>query len=123
MAKKKEVKKTKSNAKKTFEKKDNTIPILTHILALFTWIIAPLIILIATKDEYAKKHAKRALNWQITYGIYLIISAILAIIIIGVLLAGVVMILNLVFCIIAAVKASNKELYSYPLTIKFLKEN
>ena len=56
---------------------DNTLPILVHVLALLTGFIGPLIILLATKDKNAKDHAKKALNWQITLCISLLISFIL----------------------------------------------
>jgi len=43
------------------------------------------------------------------------------IVIIGGLLAPLVGILNLVFCIIAAVKANNGEAYRYPFTLRLIK--
>ena len=101
--------------------KDSTIPVFTHILGLFTGFIGPLIVLLATKDLYAEKHAKKALNWHFSLIIYYILSFILTLVLIGFTLIIVLAIINAVFSIIAAVKASNNEIWDYPLSIKFFK--
>lgn len=108
-------------AKKKTNKKsnDNTLPILTHILGLFTWFIGPLIVLLASEDKNAKNHSKFALNWQLSLGIYTLASFILMFIFIGMFLAFALSILNIVFSIMAAVKAGNDELWEYPLSIRF----
>ena len=72
-------------------------------------------------DKYNKKHAKAALNWQFSALIYTIISFVLIIVLIGIVLLVVIGVLNLVFSIIAAVKAGNGEVWKYPLSIKFFK--
>ena len=101
---------------------DNTLPILAHVLGLVVGFLGPLIILLVSDtDENAKKHSKLALNWQISLIIYFIVSGILALVFIGFILMIALAILNLIFCIKAAIKASNGELYKYPLTIQFLK--
>jgi uncharacterized Tic20 family protein len=68
-----------------------------------------------------KAHSKKALNWQISLAIYLIISGILMFVLIGFLFIAVLSVMNLVFCILAAVKASEGEIWDYPVTINFLK--
>ncbi len=102
--------------------KDATVPVLAHVLGTITGFIGALIILLVTDDEYAKKHARRALNWQLSLLIYYTISIVLILILVGILLLILLAILNIIFCIIAAVKASNRELYDYPMTIQFLKD-
>jgi len=52
--------------------------------------------------------------------IYLTISGILAFLLIGLALIPLVLLLDLVFCIIAAVKASKGEAWSYPITYDFV---
>ncbi len=99
----------------------DSLVILPHILGLFTWIIGPLVTLLASDNQALKDHSKKALNWQISLTIYSIISAILVLVLIGALFLMVLGILNLVFCILAAVKAADGELWDYPLTINFLK--
>ena len=106
----------------TSKKEDTALPLLTHILGIFTGFIGALIILLVTNDEYAKKHARRALNWQLSLLIYYIISFILVLVLVGFVLIGVFALLNIIFCIIAAVRANKGELYTYPLTIQFLKD-
>lgn len=94
--------------------------ILCHILTLFTSIIAPLIIYLLKKDEseYVSEHAKESLNFQITLAI---ISIILTITLIGVLLLWVVYLIDVIFVIIATIKASDNKIYRYPLTIRLIK--
>ena len=89
---------------------------LTHILALFTWIWGPLIVLLVSKDEFVKQNARNAMNWQIFLTIYSVISIFLMLLIIGFLTFVVVFILDIVFCIVAAIKASDGQAWKYPLT-------
>jgi hypothetical protein len=100
---------------------DNILAILTHILGLFTSFLGPLIIFLASEEKYVKKHSKNALNWQLSLIIYFIGAAILTVILIGFVLMAALGVINLVFCIIAAVRASEKKFWEYPLTIKFFK--
>jgi len=102
-----------------------TMALVAHILGIFTWFIGPLNIWMINKDDSSKSfvtdQAKEALNFQITITIAMLISFVLMIVIIGGLLAPLVGILNLVFCIIAAVKANNGEAYRYPFTLRLIK--
>lgn len=102
-----------------------TMALVAHILGIFTWFIGPLIIWMINKDDSSKSfvtdQAKEALNFQITITIAMLISFVLMVVIIGGLLAPLVGILNLVFCIIAAVKANNGEAYRYPFTLRLIK--
>ncbi len=100
---------------------DKTINLLVHILGLLTWVIGPLIVLLAIKDTTAQQHAKTALNWQISATIYYGVAFLLMFLIIGFALLPLIGILNLIFCIVAAVKAANGELWKYPLSIPFLR--
>ena len=101
---------------------DTTLPVLTHVLGLIAAPLSTLIILLATKDEYAKKHARRALNWQLSFIIYYIISLILILVLIGIVFVVILIVLHIVFSIIAAVKASKGMLWTYPLAIPFLRD-
>ncbi len=100
---------------------NNTLPILTHVLGLLTGWLGPLIILLATSEEPVKNHARMALNWQLSFLIYALVSGLLALVFVGFFLLIAVSILDLVFCIMAAVKAERGELWKYPVTIPFLK--
>lgn len=108
-------------AKAKVTKSDRTLAILAHVLGLFTSFIGALIILLVAEDSFSKANAKEALNWQLSMIIYTIISIILMFVLIGFLLIGLLALANLVFCILAAVKASENENWKYPLTIRFIK--
>ncbi len=100
---------------------DTTLATLTHLLGFFTGFIGPLIVYFATKDDYTRSNAKTALNWQISLLIYGIVAFVLIFILIGILFVFVLSLINIIFCIMAAVKASNGEIWKYPLSIRFLK--
>ena len=53
--------------------------------------------------------------------IYMVISGILMLVFIGFFLIIILMLLNIVYTIIAAIKASEGDSYSYPFTIRFIK--
>ena len=86
-------------------------------------IIGPLFIWLIKRDEddFVEDHAREALNFQLSLLIYGIISAILIIVIIGIVLLMAVAIFGLIWSIIAAIKAANGELYRYPLTMRMVK--
>ena len=102
---------------------EKTMAILSHILALISSFIGPLIIYLIKKDEsaYVAEHAKESLNFQITMFILYIISCILMIILIGFLLIWLLGIANLVLIIIATIKASENKMYRYPVNFRIIK--
>ena len=66
------------------------------------------------------EHGREAVNFQISMLIYAIISAFLFYLCIGFVLLPLVGILDIIFLIIAAIKANNGEHYRYPITIRFI---
>ncbi|UCG28183.1 MAG: DUF4870 domain-containing protein [Bacteroidales bacterium] len=106
---------------------ERTFGMLCHLAALagfvfpFGNIIGPLIIWAIKKDEssWVDKQGKESLNFQISITIYLIISVFLIILLIGIFLLVALGIINLIFIIMASVKANNGEDFSYPLSIRF----
>lgn len=101
---------------------------LCHLLAIFTGFIGPLVIWLVKKDDapFVDDHGKEALNFQITVLIAMLVSGLLAFACIGFVLMPVVWVVDIIFCIIifciiAAVKASRGEAYRYPLAIRFVK--
>ena len=100
-------------------KNDTTMPVLAHVLGIVVGFLGPLIIMLVAEDENAKNHAKEALNWQISLIIYMIVAFILIFIFIGILLIIALAVLNVVFGIMAAVKAGEGKLWKYPLAIRF----
>jgi uncharacterized protein len=110
------------------EKIDRTWDILCHLAALlgfvvpFGNIIGPLLVWLLKKNSVSsvELHGKEALNFQISMTIYTVIAGLTIIIMIGIFLLPVIIVANLVLTIIAAIKASNGELYRYPVSIRFV---
>jgi uncharacterized Tic20 family protein len=86
-------------------------------------VLAPLILWQIKKDQwpFADDQGKEAVNFQISITIYAIVCGLLFCVGIGVFLLPVLGVLDLVFIIIAALKANEGELYRYPLTIRFIR--
>ncbi|MEN8114090.1 MAG: DUF4870 domain-containing protein [Actinomycetota bacterium] len=84
--------------------------------------VAPLVIWLMRRDTdpYTEYHARDALNFQISFLIYLIASFVLLFAIIGFVLLPIVAIWGFVVMIIAGVKAANGEFYRYPLIFRFV---
>ena len=73
------------------------------------------------KFRYIDANGKIVMNWIISCLIYGIVSGILCLIGIGVVLLIALAICNLTFIIIGSVKASQGNLWPYPLSIPFIK--
>jgi uncharacterized Tic20 family protein len=100
--------------------------ILSHLSAFVAFLgvpspIGPLVIWLLERDDpYVDYHAKEALNFNISFLIYGIVSAFLIILLIGLLLLPIVFITWFVLVIVGAVKAGAGEYYRYPMTIRFV---
>ncbi|MHC4423644.1 MAG: DUF4870 domain-containing protein [Planctomycetota bacterium] len=96
---------------------------LCHLLAIFTGFVAPLIIWLLKKSEepYVDQQGKEALNFQITIILAMFAAVLLSFICIGVPLLFAIPIVNLIFCIIASIKASNGVAYRYPVSLRLIK--
>lgn len=86
-------------------------------------VIGPLVLWQIKKEEFpfVDDQGKEAVNFQISMLIYGIASTVLVLCGIGVILAPIVGIVDIIFLLIAAVKANNGEHYRYPLSIRFIK--
>lgn len=95
---------------------------LTILLPSFGQIIGPLVVWLLKREDSAfiDAHGKEALNFNISYFIYLWISIFLTFFLIGIVLLPLVVITWLVCVIIAAVKANDGQKFDYPLVIRFL---
>ncbi len=85
-------------------------------------IVGPLIIWTLKKDEmpFLDFHGRESLNFQISMMIYMVISFILCIVLIGFFFLWLVPVIDFIFVVIAAIKASDGQYYRYPFTIRFL---
>lgn len=102
---------------------------LCHVLAFsgliipFGNILGPLILWLMKRSENPSvdAHGKESLNFQISMTIWTILCWATFIVLIGFVLGPAAVLTNIVLTIIASIKASNGELYRYPLTIRFIK--
>ena len=95
----------------------------TFVAAWFAMgFLAPLVIMLVKGKEsaFVRRHAVESLNFQISLLIYLVVSAVLALVLIGFVLMAVVGVFALVVIILATVKAANGEEYRYPLCIRMV---
>lgn len=104
---------------------DRNLAMLTHLSGIILGFIVPLIVWLVNKDNAAKSYltaeSKEALNFQLTILIGYVICWFLTFILIGALLWFIVWIVNLVFCILAAVAVSSKGSYRYPFAVRLIK--
>ena len=104
---------------------DKTLALLTHLSGIVLCFIVPLIVWLTHRDKpdraFLNDQAKEALNFQITMAIAYLICKVLIIILIGALLLPVVWVINLIFCILAGIKANEGVAYRYPFAIRLIK--
>jgi uncharacterized Tic20 family protein len=86
-------------------------------------VIGPLIVWQIKKEEFpfVDEQGKEAVNFQISMLIYGVVAALLIFACIGTVLLPAVAVFDLIFLLIAAVKANDGHHYRYPLTIRFIK--
>ena len=103
---------------------DKNIAVFTHLLGFAFSILVPLIVWLINKDKadkgYLVTEAKEALNFQITILLGYVICWILLIIVIGAFLHWALFIVNVVFCIIAAMRVSQTGSYRYPFALRLI---
>lgn len=111
-------------------KEDKQLLVITHLSQLLDFVsgiggfIVPLVLWLTKKDEILgmDAHGKAILNFRISMFIYILLCIPLIILFgLGILGIIVIAIFYLIFPIINAIKVSNNEAPSYPLSIQFLK--
>lgn len=113
----------------TVTKEERDMGILVHVASFagymipFGNVLGPLIIYLMKRDEseFVATCGKNCLNFQISMVIYLAISLVLAFVLVGFIIMGLLALLNLIVTVIAAIKASEGKVYHYPLAIRFIK--
>jgi uncharacterized protein len=99
---------------------------LSQLINMFLWpigIVVPIVLWQTQKEKMPAldAHGKMAVNWMISFTIYMFVSIILIFLLIGILTTMALAVIGIVFPIIGGIKANNGELWQYPMTIKFLK--
>ncbi|MHC4114654.1 MAG: DUF4870 domain-containing protein [Planctomycetota bacterium] len=92
---------------------------LCHFLGI-VGILGPLAVWVLVKDkhQFVYEQGKEALNFQLTV---LICLAILIGIVVGIPLIPALVVLNVIFVVIAGVKANDGKPYRYPVAFRLLK--
>jgi uncharacterized Tic20 family protein len=86
-------------------------------------ILGPLIVWQLKRADYplTDDQGKQSLNFQISMTIYFLLCVPLFFVLVGIPLILILMVLDIVFVITAAVRASRGEAYRYPLAIPFIR--
>lgn len=104
---------------------DKTLALITHLSGIFLSFIVPLVIWLTNKDKsdkvFLNDQAKEALNFQITVAIAWVIAIALSALLIGFLLYPIIILGNLIFCILAGIKANEGVAYRYPFALRLIK--
>ncbi|HVF11445.1 MAG TPA: DUF4870 domain-containing protein [Abditibacteriaceae bacterium] len=113
----------------TQEQQSRMWGMLCHLSALvalvgvpFGQIIGPLIVWLVKKDEFpfVNDQGKESLNFQISMTIYMLVAGASILFLIGLVLLPIVVVVDVIFTIIAAIQANTGQPYRYPLTIRFI---
>jgi uncharacterized Tic20 family protein len=87
-----------------------------------SFVLGPLIIMLTAGPQrpFTRANAVEALNFQLTMLIGLLLSIPLVFVIVGIFTMIAIVVAGLVFSIIAAVAASRREVYRYPVTLRMV---
>lgn len=101
-----------------------------HLIALcgllgngIGFLIGPLVLWLVKRGDspFIDDHGKEAVNFQITMLIYMVVSGVLVIALIGILGLIVFGLMMIIMPIIAGLKANEGQYFRYPMTIRFIK--
>lgn len=89
----------------------------------FISLLVPIVMWISYKDqnEFINANGKAMINWMISKFLYWCIAVPLCFILVGIPLVIALVIMDLVFCIVAGIKASEGTVWKYPTSIEFFK--
>jgi uncharacterized Tic20 family protein len=95
---------------------------LIHVGGILFGFLPALIGYLVLRDRgpFVRQHTATALNFQITLAIAYIVGWILTIVLVGFIILAAVWAVNIIFSIIAAVRANQGQYYTYPIAIKFV---
>ena len=101
---------------------ERTWALIAHLGGLFTSFIAPLVVWLVKKDEgeFVADQAKEALNFQITVAILMIVGGVGTFCLIGIPIIIIVYLADLVFSIVAGLRAYDGRRYRYPFALRLL---
>ena len=112
----------------TISKEERNWAMLAHLSGLLAFatliggILGPLVLWLIRKDDmtFAADQAKEALNFQISVFVAGLIAGVLCLVLIGFVLLGLLVVVDLILVIVAAVKASEGVSYRYPFNLRLI---
>ena len=113
----------KINTPKSFAQDEYNWVILMHFSGIMILVFPPILIWLFKRNELKEyeQHFKDIMNFQFSIFIYLMISAVLLIVLIGLPLLMFLGLFSSIVIILNTIKVMNHEPYRYPWTIKILK--
>jgi uncharacterized Tic20 family protein len=96
--------------------------LLAGLIVPLAGLIVPIVIWQVKKNELPgiDRHGRVVVNWIISHILYALVFALLAFLIVGIPLLIALAVVSIVFPIVGGIKASNGEVWKYPLSITFL---
>ena len=110
---------------------ERTMAMLAHIGGFFTWIIVPLIFMLTEKEEnFVRRHAREALNFQIFVTIPYALSGIVAgffclhwaMLVVGAAIMLATVLYETIAVILASVAGYQGRLFQYPVNLRFVSD-
>jgi uncharacterized Tic20 family protein len=88
----------------------------------FGHVLVPLAVWLLKRSEspFIDANGREALNFQISITIYGIVAGVLAFVLVGFVLLAALAVFQFVLMVIASVRASQGEVYRYPLTLRLV---
>lgn len=106
----------------TMNQDSKNVALLVWIGTIFFSFVPGLIVYLIKKDDgYVQDQAKEALNWAITALIGFLLARILAWVLIGALAYPVVALVNLIFCVMGAVAATQGKAFRVPFALRLIR--
>lgn len=96
---------------------------LLHISGLFALLIPPVLIYLWKKEEVPEmeQHFTDVINFQISIIVYIFVSILAIMLVVGIILLPLIGILSTILIILNTIRVLNGKPYEYPLTIRFIK--
>ena len=117
---------TTQNSVQTVSADSRNLATVSHLSSLTVFlglppVVGPLVVWLLKKDDpWVEYHAKEALNFNISFMIYGLLSAVAIVLLVGLILLPAVVISWFILTIRAAISASNGDYYRYPMTMRFV---
>jgi uncharacterized protein len=98
------------------------IAMLIWVGTIFLSFVPGLIVYLVRKDDaFIVDQAKEALNWSITFIIGCVIGAVLTFLLVGALIKGLMVVINVIFCVMGALSCSNGNAFRAPFALRLIK--